>query len=37
MDRQEIKEYIDQERKKGFQYAGKYKKHDLVPSFYLVD
>ncbi len=33
----EIKEYINQERKTGFQYGGKYKSHDLVPSFYLAD
>ena len=33
----EIKEYIKQEIKNGFQYDGKYKSHDLVPSFYLKD
>ena len=34
---EEIKEYIDHERKTGFQYGSKYRSHDLVPSFYLVD
>ena len=33
----EILEYINQERKKGLRYDSKYKSHDLVPSFYLVD
>ena len=33
----EILEYINQERKKGFRYYSKYKSHDLVPSFYQVD
>lgn len=33
----EIKEYINQERKTGFQYGSKYRSHDLVPSFYLTD
>ena len=33
----EIKEYIQQERKKGFQYGNKYRSHDLVPSFDLAD
>ena len=34
---EEIKEYIHQERKTGFQYGSKYRSHDLVPSFYLAD
>ena len=33
----EILEYINHERKKGLRYDSKYKSHDLVPSFYLVD
>ena len=33
----EIKEYIDMERKKGLQYGSKYRSHDLVPSFHLAD
>lgn len=33
----EIKNYIDQERKTGFRYGSKYKSHDLVPSFNLAD
>ena len=33
----EIKEYINQEREAGFRSSGKYKSHDLVPSFYLTD
>lgn len=33
----EIKKYIDQERKTGFRYGSKYKSHDLVPSFTLAD
>ncbi len=33
----EIREYIDQVRKTGLQYEGKYKSHELVPSFYLVE
>ena len=33
----EIKEYIHQEKKTGFQYDGKYRSHDLVPSFYLAE
>ena len=33
----EIKEYINQERKTGFQYGSKYKSHDLVPSFCLAE
>ena len=32
----EIKEYINQVRRTGFQYGDKYRSHDLVPSFYLV-
>ena len=34
---EEIKEYINQTRKTGFQYGNKYRSHDLVPSFYLSD
>jgi len=34
---EEIKEYIDHERKAGFQYGSKYRSHDLVPSFHLTD
>ncbi len=33
----EIKEYINQERKTGAKYGNKYKSHDLVPSFHLAD
>lgn len=33
----EIKEYIHQERQTGFRYGGKYRSHDLAPSFYLAD
>ena len=33
----EIKEYINQERKKGLRYDSKYKSHDLVPSFLLAE
>ena len=33
----EIKEYINQERKTGFRYGNKYKSHDLIPSFNLAD
>ncbi len=33
----EIKEYIDRERKTGFRYGRKYRSHDLVPSFLLAD
>ena len=33
----EIKEYINQERKTGFRYGDKYKSHDLIPSFNLAD
>ena len=33
----EIKEYINQERKTGFQYGDKYKSHNLIPSFNLAD
>jgi len=33
----EIKEYIDQERKTGFRYGDRYKSHDLTPSFTLAD
>ena len=33
----EIKEYINQEIEKGFQYGDEYKSHDLRPSFYLAD
>ena len=33
----EIKEYIYQERKTGFQYGNRYKSHELVPSFYLPE
>ena len=33
----EIKEYINQERKTGLRYGNQYKSHNLVPSFYLVD
>ena len=33
----EIKEYINQVIKSGFQYDIKYKSHALVPSFYLED
>ena len=32
-----IREYIEQERKTGFQYGSKYRSHDLVPSFYLAE
>ena len=34
---EEIKEYIDHERKTGFQYGSRYRSHDLVPSFHLAD
>lgn len=34
---EEIKEYIDQQRKTGLQYSSKYRSHDLVPSFHLAD
>ena len=33
----EIKEYIIQVRKTGIRYGDKYKSHDLIPSFYIVD
>ncbi len=33
----EIKDYINQVRKTGIQYGDKYKSHDLIPSFYIVD
>ena len=33
----EIKEYIEHERKIGFQYGNRYRSHDLVPSFSLTD
>ena len=33
----EIKKYINQVRKTGFQYGNRYKSHDLVPSFYLSE
>ena len=33
----EIKEYINHERKTGFRYGSKYISHDLVPSFYLAE
>ena len=33
----EIKGYINQERKAGFQYGSKYKSHNLIPSFFLAD
>ena len=33
----EIKDYINQVRKSGLRYDGRYKSHDLVPSFYLAD
>ncbi len=33
----EIKEYINLERKTGFRYGSKYRSHDLVPSFYLTE
>ena len=33
----EIKEYIDRERKEGFQHDDKYRSHHLVPAFYLVE
>ena len=33
----EIKNYINQVRKTGMRYGGKYKSHDLVPSFYLAE
>ena len=33
----EIREYINKERRTGFQYGNRYKSHDLVPSFYLAD
>lgn len=33
----DIKEYINKERKTGFRYGDKYKSHDLVPSFCLVN
>ena len=33
----EIKEYINQVRKTGIQYGDKYKSHDLIPSFYIVE
>ena len=33
----EIKEYINHERKTGFRYGSKYRSHDLIPSFYLAD
>ena len=33
----EIKEYINQVRNTGIQYGIKYKSHDLIPSFYIVD
>lgn len=33
----EIKDYINLERKTGFQYGDKYRSYDLVPSFYLAD
>ena len=33
----EIKEYINRQRKEGLHYGNKYKSHDLVPSFYLSD
>lgn len=33
----EIKEYINRERKTGFRYGSKYKSHDLIPSFYLAE
>ena len=33
----EIKEYINQERKRGFHYGRKYRSHDLIPSFYLAE
>ena len=33
----EIKEYIEHERKTGFRYGRKYRSHDLIPSFYLAD
>ena len=34
---EEIKEYIHRERKTGFRYGSKYRSHDLVPSFTLVE
>ena len=34
---EEIKEYIDHERKTGFQYGSRYRSHDLVPSFNIAD
>jgi len=34
---EEIKEYIDRERKTGFRYGSRYRSHDLVPSFILAD
>ena len=33
----EIKEYIEQVRRTGFQYRDECRSHDLVPSFYLAD
>ena len=33
----EIKEYINQERKTGFQFGNRYKSHELIPSFNLAD
>ena len=33
----QIKEYIEHERKTGFRYGRKYRSHDLIPSFYLAD
>ena len=33
----EIKEYINRERKAGLQYSHKYRSHDLIPSFYLAN
>lgn len=34
---EEIKEYIEHERKAGFRYGNRYRSHDLVPSFDLTD
>ena len=33
----EIKEYIDEKRRAGFQFGSKYFSHELVPSFYLCE
>ncbi len=34
---EEIKEYIEQQRKTGLQYGSRYKSHDLAPSFRLAE